>query len=125
MQIFTYAGVIGSNTSLITSGAYGIVKLVLTLVFTCGLVDVFGRRRCMLTGVTLTLRDQFNTAISVLFAGYIALQITSNMIITRVRPSLYLPSCMIIWGLVSGMASVIHDFKGLVITRFFLGFVEA
>lgn len=69
--------------------------------------------------------DQFNTAISVIFAGYIALQIPSNMIITRVRPSLYLPSCMIIWGLVSGMASVIHDFKGLVIIRFFLGFVEA
>ena len=68
---------------------------------------------------------QFNTAISVLFAGYIALQIPSNMIITRVRPSIYLPSCMIIWGLVSGMTAVVHDFKGLVLVRFFLGFVEA
>ena len=53
MQIFTYAGVVGSNTSLITSGAYGIVKLVFTLVFTWGLVDVFGRRRCMLTGIAI------------------------------------------------------------------------
>lgn len=43
----------GTNTSLITSGAYGIVKLVFTLVFTWGLVDVFGRRRCMLTGLGL------------------------------------------------------------------------
>jgi hypothetical protein len=34
--------------------------------------------------------DQFNTCISVLFAGYIALQIPSNAIITRTRPSLYL-----------------------------------
>lgn len=68
---------------------------------------------------------QFNTTISVLFAGYIALQIPSNMIITRVRPSIYLPSCMVIWGLVSGMTAVVHDFKGLVIVRFFLGFVEA
>jgi len=34
--------------------------------------------------------DQFNTAISVLFAGYIALQIPSNMLLTRVRPSIYL-----------------------------------
>ncbi|KAK0108064.1 hypothetical protein ONS95_002885 [Cadophora gregata] len=50
-QIFEYAGIVGTNTSLITSGAYGIVKLVFTLVFTWGLVDVFGRRRCMLTGL--------------------------------------------------------------------------
>ena len=34
--------------------------------------------------------DQFNTCISVLFAGYIALQIPSNAIITCTRPSLYL-----------------------------------
>ncbi|KAG4437234.1 hypothetical protein IFR05_007288 [Cadophora sp. M221] len=52
-QIFEYAGIVGTNTSLITSGAYGIVKLVFTLVFTWGLVDVFGRRRCMLTGLGL------------------------------------------------------------------------
>lgn len=69
--------------------------------------------------------NQFNTAISVLFAGYIALQIPSNMVITRVRPSLYLPGCMIIWGIVSGMTALVHNFTGLVVVRFFLGFVEA
>lgn len=68
---------------------------------------------------------QFNTAISVLFAGYLALQIPSNMIITKVRPSIYLPSCMIVWGVVSGMTAVVKDFHGLVVVRFFLGFVEA
>ncbi|KAL3462527.1 general substrate transporter [Aspergillus heterothallicus] len=52
-QIFTYAGVVGDNTSLITSGAYGATKLVFTMVFTWGLVDIIGRRRCMLTGITL------------------------------------------------------------------------
>lgn len=68
---------------------------------------------------------QFNTAISVLFAGYILLQIPSNMIITRVRPSIYLPACMILWGVISGLTAVVHSFTGLVIVRFFLGFVEA
>lgn len=34
--------------------------------------------------------SQFNTAISIFFVGYIGLQIPSNLIITRVRPSLYL-----------------------------------
>ncbi|KAH8653209.1 general substrate transporter [Tricladium varicosporioides] len=54
-QIFTYAGVAGQNQSLITSGAYGIVKLVFTLVFTWGLVDIIGRRRCFMAGLSLQL----------------------------------------------------------------------
>ncbi|TDZ60915.1 Quinate permease [Colletotrichum trifolii] len=52
-DIFRYAGVVGDNTSLITSGAYGAVKLVFTMVFTWGLVDVFGRRRCFIAGLAL------------------------------------------------------------------------
>ncbi|OOQ87708.1 putative MFS quinate transporter [Penicillium brasilianum] len=53
--IFEYAGVAGANQSLISSGAYGIVKLVFTMAFTWGLIDRFGRRRCALTGLTLQL----------------------------------------------------------------------
>lgn len=68
---------------------------------------------------------QLNTAISVLFAGYIFLQIPSNMLITRVRPSIYLPVCMILWGFMSGLTAVVHNFTGLVLVRFCLGFVEA
>lgn len=54
-NIFEYAGVTGSNQSLISSGAYGIVKLVFTMAFTWGLIDVFGRRRCALAGLALQL----------------------------------------------------------------------
>lgn len=54
-QIFTYAGVTGSNQSLITSGAYGCVKLFFTLVFTWGMVDVLGRRISFMTGLSLQL----------------------------------------------------------------------
>ena len=52
-EIFQYAGVQGDNQSLITSGAYGAVKLVFTMIFTWGLVDVFGRRRCFTAGLFL------------------------------------------------------------------------
>jgi MFS family permease len=69
--------------------------------------------------------EQFNTCISVLFAGYIALQIPSNLILTRVRPSIYLPTCMALWGVVSGCTAAVKDFQGLVVCRFFLGFLEA
>ncbi|KAF1987550.1 MFS transporter [Aulographum hederae CBS 113979] len=68
---------------------------------------------------------QFNTAISILFVGYIALQIPSNLLLTRVRPSIYLPGCMILWGILSGMSAGVQSFGGLVTVRFFLGMVEA
>ncbi|KAK9331449.1 major facilitator superfamily domain-containing protein [Lipomyces starkeyi] len=69
--------------------------------------------------------NQYNTAISILFCGYLIGQIPSNMILTRVRPSVYLAGFTIVWSLVSGLMAVVHDYKGLLLTRFFLGFVEA
>jgi hypothetical protein len=36
---------------------------------------------------------EFNTCISVFFAGYLTLQIPSNLLLTRVRPSIYLVCC--------------------------------
>ena len=54
-EIFQYAGIDGKDSSLISSGAYGIVKLVFTMVFAWGLIDIIGRRRCFLTGLGLQL----------------------------------------------------------------------
>lgn len=50
-----YAGVTGNAQSLVSSGAYGIVKLVFTMAFTWGLIDLLGRRRCALAGLSLQL----------------------------------------------------------------------
>ncbi|KAH8726070.1 general substrate transporter [Phaeosphaeriaceae sp. PMI808] len=52
-DIFQYAGIQGAQTSLITSGAYGLVKLFVTMVFAWGLIDKIGRRRCFLAGLIL------------------------------------------------------------------------
>lgn len=53
-DIFEYAGV-SDSSSLISSGAYGIVKWVFTLAFTWGLIDYIGRRRCTIIGLSLQL----------------------------------------------------------------------
>lgn len=52
-DIFQYAGIEGPQTSLITSGAYGLVKLFITMIFAWGLIDRLGRRRCFMTGLIL------------------------------------------------------------------------
>ena len=67
----------------------------------------------------------FNLATSILFVGYLLMQLPSNMLITRVRPSLYLGAAMALWGIVSTCNAAVHNFPGLVALRFMLGFVEA
>lgn len=68
---------------------------------------------------------QFNTATSVLFVGYLLMQLPSNLLITRLRPSIYLSSVMLIWGTISGCQAAVKSYGGLVATRFLLGFAEA
>ncbi|KAI1840158.1 hypothetical protein JX265_009371 [Neoarthrinium moseri] len=67
----------------------------------------------------------FNLATSILFVGYLLMQLPSNLIITRVRPSWYLGVAMTIWGTISASQAATHSFSGLIACRFFLGFAEA
>ncbi|QPG95088.1 hypothetical protein C2857_007631 [Epichloe festucae Fl1] len=51
-EIFRYAG-ITSNRALINAGGYGATKLVFTMIFMWGLIDYFGRRRCLMAGLAI------------------------------------------------------------------------
>lgn len=68
---------------------------------------------------------QYQTCVSILFVGYILGQIPSNMALTRIRPSWYMATAMGLWAIVSTLTAVAKDFKGLFLTRFFLGVTEA
>ncbi|KAJ4203142.1 hypothetical protein NW767_005251 [Fusarium falciforme] len=68
---------------------------------------------------------QYQTSVAILFVGYILGQVPSNMLITRIRPSLFMASFMALWAVVSTLTAIAKDFKGLLLTRFFLGVVEA
>ncbi|XPS72593.1 hypothetical protein M3J09_004758 [Ascochyta lentis] len=69
--------------------------------------------------------SQYNTCISILYVGYLFAQIPSNMLMSskKVRPSLYIASCMIVWGCVATLTALAKNYVGLVMVRFFLGFV--
>ncbi|KAK0468247.1 MFS general substrate transporter [Desarmillaria tabescens] len=70
--------------------------------------------------------EEFATLLSILYVGYIIMQIPSNMFLNWIgKPSLYLPACMIVWGIISCLTGITHNFVGALLTRFFLGFVEA
>ena len=68
---------------------------------------------------------QYATAVAILFVGYVIMQIPSNIFLAQIRPSLYLPFVMALWGLLSLATGFVHSASGLYATRFFLGFVEA
>ncbi|RDW65061.1 hypothetical protein BP6252_10712 [Coleophoma cylindrospora] len=67
----------------------------------------------------------FNLATSILFVGYLLMQLPSNLLLTRVRPSLYLGCVMAVWGVISAAQSATHSFGGLLACRIMLGIVEA
>ncbi|KAK0231196.1 MFS general substrate transporter [Armillaria fumosa] len=84
----------------------------------------------------LNLNDtQYATTLSVLFAGYIfarspsyrfRMQVPSNLIMNTIPyPRLFISAVVILWGGISALTSLCHDFSHLVVCRFFLGFVEA
>ncbi|KAF2248079.1 MFS general substrate transporter [Trematosphaeria pertusa] len=69
--------------------------------------------------------NQFNVAVSILNVGYVLMQLPSNMILAKVRPSIYIPACAMLWSCVSASTSAVHSYGGIIAVRFVLGVVEA
>ncbi|CDZ96600.1 mfs general substrate transporter [Phaffia rhodozyma] len=70
--------------------------------------------------------QEYPTLLSILYVGYILMQIPSNMFVQATgRPSYFLPTCIALWGTISILTGITHNFIGALLTRFFLGFVEA
>jgi hypothetical protein len=59
-------------------------------------------------------------------AYHLHFAVPSNMLLNKLgKPSLYLPSCMVVWGIISGATAASQTYGGLLACRFILGFVEA
>ncbi|TCD70425.1 hypothetical protein EIP91_003506 [Steccherinum ochraceum] len=102
---------------------------ILIVIYILNYVDRNNASAARLKGLEADLKlkgQEFNTLLSILYVGYILMQIPSNMFLNYIgKPSLYLPCCMIIWGMISCLTGVTTNFVGALLTRFFLGFVEA
>lgn len=49
--------------------------------------------------------NEYATCLSILYVGYILMQVPSNMFINKIqRPSLYLGAIMLLWGLISTLS---------------------
>lgn len=52
-------------------------------------------------------------------------QIPSNMLLTRVRPGIYLSGCALIWSALSAVTAGVKNAPQLLAVRFLLGIMEA
>lgn len=68
---------------------------------------------------------QFSTAISVHYVSYILGQIPSNLLLTRVPPSIALAVGVATGAIITLCVDAVNDFRGLVLQRFFLGLAVA
>ncbi len=67
---------------------------------------------------------QYNDALGVFFPFYVAAEIPSNMAMKRWRPSMWIPSIMVAWGVCCTLMGIVHNYQGLMAARVFLGIAE-
>jgi len=67
---------------------------------------------------------QYNNALAIFFPFYVAAEIPSNMMMKRLRPSLWLTIIMIAWAICTICMGFVHNYAGLMAARVFLGIAE-
>ncbi|KAG8419421.1 hypothetical protein J3458_004289 [Metarhizium acridum] len=76
--------------------------------------------------VDLDLDDnRYAWVLSVFFFGYLICEVPSNMILSRSKPSLFLPATMLVWGALSALMSISKTYGVLLGFRFVLGCIES
>lgn len=63
-------------------------------------------------------------ALAIFFPFYVAIEPFSNLMLKKTRPSLWIPSIMVAWGICTTLMGLVHNFGGLLAARAALGVAE-
>jgi hypothetical protein len=66
-----------------------------------------------------------NRCLTVFFFTYAFFEVPSNLLLKKLRPSIWLPTIMVAWGIVMTLMGIVQSYEGLLIARIFLGVTEA
>lgn len=69
--------------------------------------------------------NQYQVAVSILFVTYCLFEVPSNLVLKKLRPSRYIASISIIWGIIATLTGITQNYGGLIACRLLLGVVEA
>ncbi|QMW45059.1 hypothetical protein G4B11_008479 [Aspergillus flavus] len=69
--------------------------------------------------------NQYQVAVSILFVTYCLFEVPSNLVLKKLRPSRYIASISVIWGIIATLTGITQNYGGLIACRLLLGVVEA
>ncbi|KAM0747407.1 MFS general substrate transporter [Meredithblackwellia eburnea MCA 4105] len=69
--------------------------------------------------------NKYNIALTMYFVSYCLFEVPSNIMLKKLRPSIWLASITVLWGVVMTLMGVAQNFGGLVAARVALGIAEA
>ncbi|KAF2161135.1 hypothetical protein M409DRAFT_37608 [Zasmidium cellare ATCC 36951] len=69
--------------------------------------------------------NQYNIISTLFFVPYIIFEIPSNIVLKKVRPSLWLSFLVVSWGTIMTCMGAVQNFQGLLACRVLLGLAEA
>ena len=69
--------------------------------------------------------SQYSIIVLLFFVSYLVFEVPANMILTRVRPSVFLPGLGLVWGTFAALMGATQNWHQLAGMRFLLGFAEA
>jgi ACS family pantothenate transporter-like MFS transporter len=70
-------------------------------------------------------QNQLNYLVTAWTVGYVVGQIPSNLILTRIRPSIWIPACEVTWSVLTILMVTCKSITGMYALRFFIGLTEA
>ncbi|CCH45372.1 putative membrane protein [Wickerhamomyces ciferrii] len=100
-----------------------------SLLYLVSFIDRGSIANVRIEGITVTLNiteDQFNLCVTIFFITYALFEVPSNIVLKKIgRPSVFVPTIMVIWGIVMTLSGIVQNFAGLFAARLFLGIAEA
>ncbi|KAJ6561886.1 major facilitator superfamily domain-containing protein [Mycena capillaripes] len=67
---------------------------------------------------------EYTIVLTLTYVAYVSSELPSNLMLKRIGPNIFLPTIMILWGLVATLQGVVTTYRGLLACRFFLGLLE-
>ncbi|TID27674.1 high-affinity nicotinic acid transporter [Venturia nashicola] len=99
----------------------------LSLLYLLSFLDRSNIGNAKLAGLPSSLKLkglQFNNALAIFFPFYVLAEVPSNLMMKLTRPSIWIPTIMVVWGLVCTMMGLVKNYRGLMAARVFLGLAE-
>ncbi|KAJ6485004.1 MFS general substrate transporter [Mycena vitilis] len=99
----------------------------LALLWLCNFIDRSNVGNARIAGLekdTNLHGNQFNIVLTVFYATYLLVEVPSNLVMKKIKPNRWIPFLVFIWGAITTLTALVHNFAGLIAIRMFLGLCE-